>query len=224
MSENYPTPTPEYWAGGYPPPPPPKRRTGVLVSIAIGSVVVIAAVLVTGLGWPGWARHVELAGAGASPGHPSPATATHSTTPVTNACTLLSAAQVQQVLGTTDELRPEQQGPIHDPVTNTPGYLCTFTGTDGVLADVEVADYPKNIGAQQLVHGAGSTGTDPNPVTGVGDAAETVTNLGNANNEALIAVRADSNAVRLIVVVINGTANPTVSELTQLAKLALNAG
>lgn len=230
MSENIPTPpvppTSGSWNGGYPPPPPPPRRTGVLVSIAVGSVLVLAAVLVTGLGWPGWAKggRAPVAAGGVV----STSTATGSRArphagPVTNACTLLSAAQVQQRLGITEQLRPEPQGPIHDPVTDTAAYLCTFTGADAVLGDVEVADYPKNIDAAQLVRGVGSTGTDARPVTGVGDVAETVSDLGHANNRALIAVRNDPAALHLIVVVVNEVANPTVSQLTQLVQLALDA-
>lgn len=214
---------PEFWAGGYPPPPPPKRRTGVLLAIAAGCVVVLAAVLVTAFAWPGWAHRNGSPFATGTANADTANKGAH-TTPVTNACTLLSATQVQQVLGTSSPLKPEQQGPIHDPVTDTAGYLCTFSDGSSVLADVEVADYPKSVDAAHLVKGAGTTGTDPNQILGVGDAAETVSNLGHANNLALIAVRVDPDATHLIVVAVNATAHPTVNQLTQLAHFALNAG
>jgi hypothetical protein len=220
-------PAPQPVPGGYPPPPPPpqhKRRAAVLVVVAL--VVVAAALLVTGFVWPGWGTS-EAGGPFASRSNPAttsrtPATGGH-TGSDTNACSLVTTSQVRQVSGTTSPVVAQQQPTVTDPVTGTPAYICAYAGDGVTLAAVEVADYPKSVDPAQLVAGVGTTGTNPRPVSGIADAAETITNLGHTSNSGLIAARNDPDAVHLVVVVIGTQAKPSMAKLTRLMHIALNA-
>lgn len=195
-----PPPMPDPQFGGYPLPPQPRRP---LVPWIVGGVlVVVAVILVTGLAWPGW-----MTGSAAA----------------TGPCALLPTSQVEQAVGTA-RLTAQEQGPIYDPVTHTPSHMCTYANPDGaVLADLSVADYPSSVDADQLLQGVASTGTDLSPVTGVADAAGTVTDLGHGSNTALIAVRTTTSSQHLVVVVISAQADPTIATLTELVHTALNA-
>jgi hypothetical protein len=198
---------------GYPPAPPaPNNKRTVLLWSVVGVVVVVAAVLVTGLAWPGWMNKS------------TPATSSATAPTSHDVCSLLPIGQVGQAVDVTT-LTPQPQGPIYDPITHTPAYLCTYADSAGqVLADIEVADYPTSVNAQQLVRGVATTGNDFTPVTGVGDAAATVSDLGNGDNTALITARANPKALHLVVIGIATQADPTQQKLVQLANTALNAG
>ena len=206
-----------------PPPPPPKQRPVALLAILGGAIVVIAAVLVTGLAWPGWMNTGKTSAGPTSPVIASPANSPTTAGGPTPACSLVPISQVEQVLGI-GQLTSQAASPIYDPVTGTPSHMCKYADSTGtVIADISVADYPGTIDANQLMAGVASTGTNLQPVPGVADAAGTVSDLGKTDNTGLIAINTRSGAQHLILIVVGSTANPTVSELSQLAKIALNA-
>ncbi|HEY4454391.1 MAG TPA: hypothetical protein VGN81_08780 [Pseudonocardiaceae bacterium] len=212
--------------GAYPPPSPPQRNRRAAILCVVAVVVLGAAILVTSFVWPGWGTSSGsgpfAGGSGATTTGKNPSTGGH-TGSDSDACSLVTTSQVQQISGTTSQVVARQQPTINDPVTGTPAHICAYTGNGITLAAVEVADYPTSVDPEQLVEGVGTTGTDAQPVPGIGDAAETITNLGHTSNSGLIVARTDPNAVHLVVVVIGTQANPSMDKLTQLMHIALSA-
>lgn len=150
-------------------------------------------------------------------GGTSSGTSTGGTHPV--ACPLLSADAVGQALRLSG-LRNKENPPIDD--QGTPVHLCVYLGADGRnQAALEVADYPPVISPDQLVRNFGTTGRDPQPTAGLGDAAEFVSDLAGNDNVGLVAVRGSAGKLLLIAFVVAGWNKPAHDTMTAVVRNVL---
>jgi hypothetical protein len=202
-----------------------QSRTPLWVAI-VGVGVVVAAVLVTGLAWPGW-----MTGSGSpsifsplavtQPAEPTAPASSPSADSLVAACPLVSTDQTARILGRTG-MSAHEHAPLDNPATGVRTYLCLYEDSGGVpRISIEAAEYPARYSPAALMNSAAHHSVDKRPASGFGDTAEFVSDLGGNQVLSLIVAQPNAGGSRLVTVSVGDDSQPTMTQLSQLAHLAL---
>lgn len=140
---------------------------------------------------------------------------------VSAACPLVSEDQAAHILGNTG-MSAHEHAPLDNPATGTRTYLCLYEDSGGVpRISIEAAEYPARYSPAALMNSAATHSVDNRPAPGFGDTAEFVSDLGGTSTLSLIVAQPNAGGSRLLTVSVGDDAQPTTSQLSQLARIAL---